>query len=103
MFDSKVETGLRLATPHDRLGREVDDGVDLVLAQRPLQQRLVADVAADQVHPADQVRLDQLALREPSRARRQTTFASSSSRRRTTQPPTRPVAPVTRVGRSCQK
>src|SRR5262245_18165498 len=33
---------------------------------------------------------------------RQTTSASASSKRRTTQPPSKPLAPVTNTGRSCQ-
>ena len=47
MFVSNVETGLRLAIADDRLRREVEDRVDLVLAERALEQRLIADVAAD--------------------------------------------------------
>jgi len=36
MFASNVGTGERLAVADDRLGREVEHGVDLVLAERPL-------------------------------------------------------------------
>ena len=101
MFASKVETGLRLAMPDDRLRGQVEDGVDLVLAQGPLEQRLVADVAADDLDPVDQPRRTSSLCGTQSRTR-QTTSAPASSSRRTSQPPTSPVAPVTRVGRSVQ-
>jgi hypothetical protein len=35
---------------HHDLGREVDDGGDLVLAQHALDQRAVADIAIDERH-----------------------------------------------------
>ena len=102
MFVSKVEIGLRLAIADDRLGRQVDDRVDLVLAEGPLEHRLVAHVAADQLDPVGQAAADELALGHPV-ADQADDVGPGSSRRRTSQPPTRPVAPVTRVGRSLQK
>ena len=66
MFVSNVEIGLRLAIADDRLRGEVEDGVDLVLAEGALEGLEVADVAADDVH-ADRAApaAHQLALRHP--------------------------------------
>ena len=38
MFVSNVETGLRFAIADDRLRREVEDRVDLVLAEHALER-----------------------------------------------------------------
>ena len=43
----------------------MEHGVDLVLAERALEQRAVADVAADHADPLEQAGADQLALGHP--------------------------------------
>ncbi len=47
MLVSNVRDGIAVGDADDGLRGEVEDGVDLVLAERALEQRLVADVAAD--------------------------------------------------------
>ena len=65
MFVSNVETGLRFAIADDRLRREVEHRVDLVLAERALEQRLIADVAADDLDALEQAAAHELGLRHP--------------------------------------
>ena len=100
MLASNVDTGLRLAIVDDRLRGQVDDGVDLVFAEHALQQRLVAHVAADDLHPFELPRPHQLALRHPVAHQADDVGARRRRGARTSQEPTRPVAPVTSVGRS---
>ena len=51
MLVSNVDTGEPGRRAHNRLGGEVKHGVDLVLAEQPLDQRSVADVAVHNIHP----------------------------------------------------
>src|SRR5262249_50637425 len=66
-LDVRLEGRDRVAVgdPDDRLGRQVEGRGDLELAQGPLDRRLVADVAADDLHPVDQPGPHQLALGHP--------------------------------------
>ena len=57
--------GVAVGDADDGLRRQMKDGVDLMFAQRPLQQRLVAHVAAHQFDFVDHAAADQFALRHP--------------------------------------
>ena len=50
---------------HDRLGRQVDDRIDLVFAQAPFEHRAFPDVAAYHRHLLDLARTHQFTLRHP--------------------------------------
>jgi len=65
MLDSTRRDRVAVGHPGRRLRGEVDDGVDLILAEDALQHRLVLQVAPDQVGLPDQVRLDEFTLRDP--------------------------------------
>jgi len=49
----------------NRLRREMNDGVDLILTKRTFHRLLIAPVAAHDFHPLQQRALDQFALRHP--------------------------------------
>ena len=65
MLVSNVEIGIAVGDADDRLGGQVEDGVDFVFAERALRYRLVADVAADDLDAFDQPRAHELGLRHP--------------------------------------
>src|SRR5215213_1328117 len=57
--------GISLRHADDRLCREMEHGVHLVLAQHALQKRLIANVAADRPHPSERAAPHELTLRYP--------------------------------------
>src|ERR1700682_5807529 len=101
MFDSKVEIGFRLAPPTIVWAAR---WMTVSTSYSPITRSSTAwsstSPRARLVSPIRSAWTNSLSGTQ-SRIR-QTTSASRSSKRRTTQLPTRPVAPVTRVGRSRQ-
>ena len=103
-LDVGLEGGDRVAVgdADDGLRRQVDDGVDLVLAERAFEQSLVATSPRTTLTRSSSAERTSSDCGTQSRTR-QTTSAPAASSALTSQLPTRPVAPVTKVGRSSQK
>ena len=57
--------GVPIGDRDDGLRREVNDGLDLVFTQDPLQGRLIANVTADHLDALELARPDELALGHP--------------------------------------
>ena len=80
MLVSKVDSGERLAVPHERLGGQVKDAVDLVLGQCPLDQPVVADVPVHDVDRAFEAQQRQRRVRRRVTSDAHTRAPASSSR-----------------------
>ena len=102
--DVRVERRDRIPVRHadGRLRRQVEDGRDLVLAERALERLLIADVAAHDPDPVEQSGRRRAPSAAPSRAPGRRRRRRQRASCRTSQPPRRPVAPVTKTGRSRQ-
>ena len=101
MFVVERRSRVAVGDADDRLGGQVEYRVHLVLAENPLER------AWSHRSPADDVARRAVPLRTSSDCgtqsrTRHVTSAPSSSSRGTSQLPTRPVPPVTNVGRSRQ-
>ena len=103
--DIRIECrdGIPVRHADRRLGGQMEDGRDFVLAERALDRLLIAHVTANHPDAFDQSGRRRAPSGEPSRAPGRRRRRRPRGDACTSQPPTSPVAPVTKTGLSRQK